>query len=62
MSIDEGALRTRDAVDWKFCHPAMEDGKPAGIEYVHNQTEMAFKYLSAPRAAAERKVRLTTIG
>ena len=42
-------------VDWEFCHPAMENGTPAGIEYVHNQTRMAFEYLSAVRAAAEQK-------
>jgi sugar phosphate isomerase/epimerase len=39
-------------VDWEFCHPAVENGKPAGIEYIHNQTRMAFEYLSALRAAA----------
>ena len=42
-------------VNWEFCHPAMENGKPAGIEYVHEQTRMAFEYLSALRAAAEQK-------
>jgi D-psicose/D-tagatose/L-ribulose 3-epimerase len=43
-------------MDWEFCHPGLKDGKPAGIEYVHEQTEMAFEYLSALRAAAEQKV------
>jgi sugar phosphate isomerase/epimerase len=42
-------------VDWEFCHPALEKGRPAGIEYVHDQTRMAFEYLSALRAAAEQK-------
>jgi sugar phosphate isomerase/epimerase len=45
----------RGYVDWEFCHPALEGGKPAGIEYVHNQTRMAFEYLSSLRAAAEQK-------
>jgi sugar phosphate isomerase/epimerase len=42
-------------VDWEFCHPALEKGAPAGIEYIHNQTRMAHEYLSALRAEAERK-------
>jgi len=42
-------------VDWEFCHPALENGRPAGIDYVHNQTRMAFEYLSALRVAAEQK-------
>src|SRR5690348_10886817 len=49
-------------VDWEFCHPAMESGRPAGIEYVHDQTRMAFEYLSAMRAAAEQKATATTAG
>lgn len=39
-------------VNWEFCHPALENGQPAGIGYVHNQTELAFEYLSGLRAAA----------
>ena len=42
-------------MDWEFCHPARVNSRPAGIEYVHNQTRMAFEYLSALRAAAEQK-------
>jgi sugar phosphate isomerase/epimerase len=42
-------------VDWEFCHPGLENGRPVGIEYVHDQTRMAFEYLSALRAAAEHK-------
>jgi sugar phosphate isomerase/epimerase len=49
-------------IDWEFCHPAMENRKPAGIEYVHNQTRMAFEYLSALRAAAEQKAQSAAIG
>lgn len=45
----------RGYMDWEFCHPALENGRPAGIEYVHDQTRMAFEYLSAVRAAAEWK-------
>ncbi|HLJ45498.1 MAG TPA: sugar phosphate isomerase/epimerase family protein [Bryobacteraceae bacterium] len=41
-------------VNWEFCHPALENGRPAGIEYIHNQTRMALEYLSALRAAAEQ--------
>ena len=42
-------------MDWEFCHPTRVNGKPVGIEYVHNQTQMAFEYLSALRASAEQK-------
>jgi sugar phosphate isomerase/epimerase len=42
-------------VNWEFCHPALENGNPAGIEYVHNQSRLAFEYLSGLRAAAEQK-------
>lgn len=43
-------------MDWEFCYPGLKDGKPVGIEYVHEQTEMALEYLSALRTAAEQKV------
>ena len=49
-------------MDWEFCHPAMENGRPAGIEYVHDQTRMAFEYLSALRAAAEQKATAAIAG
>jgi sugar phosphate isomerase/epimerase len=39
-------------VNWEFCHPAMENGKPAGIDYVHQQTQLAQEYLAGLRAAA----------
>jgi sugar phosphate isomerase/epimerase len=39
-------------VDWEFCHPALSDGKPAGIDYVHDQTRMAIEYMRALRAEA----------
>jgi sugar phosphate isomerase/epimerase len=43
-------------MNWEFCHPALQNGKPVGIDYIHNQTQMAFEYLSGLRAAAEQKV------
>jgi sugar phosphate isomerase/epimerase len=49
-------------MDWEFCHPAMENGKPAGIDYVHNQTRMAFEYLSSLRAASEEKAASLSVG
>lgn len=39
-------------VDWEFCHPAIENGKPAGIDYVHNQTRLALEYMANLRANA----------
>ena len=46
----------RGYVDWEFCHPALKNGEPAGIDYVHDQTRMAFEYLSALRASAEQRL------
>ena len=43
-------------VDWEFCHPAMENGRNAGIEYVHNQTRLALEYMKELRAKALAKV------
>ncbi len=42
-------------LNWEFCHPAMENGKPAGIEYVHNQTRLALEYMRALRANAQAR-------
>jgi len=39
-------------IDWEFCHPAMENGQPAGIDYIHNQTELALEYMRGLRAKA----------
>jgi len=41
-------------MDWEFCHPAMENGKPAGIDYVHNQTQLAFEYMKDLRAKSTK--------
>jgi sugar phosphate isomerase/epimerase len=49
-------------MDWEFCHPGLDNGRAAGIEYVHNQTRMAFEYLSAVRAAAEQQAHATVAG
>ena len=40
-------------IDWEFCHPAMENGKPAGIDYVHHQTRLALEYMNRLRADAQ---------
>lgn len=42
-------------LDWEFCHPAMKDGEPAGIEYVHEQTGLALQYMKGLRARALAK-------
>jgi sugar phosphate isomerase/epimerase len=39
-------------IDWEFCHPAMENGKAADINYVHNQTRLALEYMRGLRAEA----------
>jgi len=42
----------RGYINWEFCHPAMENGRFADIDYVHNQTHMAFEYLKELRDQA----------
>ncbi|HEV2401329.1 MAG TPA: sugar phosphate isomerase/epimerase family protein [Candidatus Sulfotelmatobacter sp.] len=49
-------------MNWEFCHPALENGEPVGIDYVHRQTEMAREYLAGLRTAAEQKLQLTSVG
>jgi sugar phosphate isomerase/epimerase len=46
------AARYEGFLDWEFCHPAMEHGRFAGIEYVHNQTRLALEYMKQLRADA----------
>jgi sugar phosphate isomerase/epimerase len=41
-------------MNWEYCHPAKRNGQPAGIEYVHEQTQMALEYMKHLRALAER--------
>lgn len=43
-------------INWEFCHPAVENGRFAGIEYVHNQTTLAIEYMKGLRVAAEKKI------
>ncbi|MGO8748420.1 MAG: hypothetical protein ACLQNE_20795 [Thermoguttaceae bacterium] len=43
-------------IDREFCHPALENGKPAGIDYVHHQTRLALEYMQDLRAKAQAKV------
>src|SRR5262249_16018112 len=40
------------SIDWEFCHPAQSNGKPAGIDYIHDQTRMAIEYMTALRPEA----------
>ncbi len=41
-------------MNWEYCHPASHHGKPAGIDYVHEQTRMALEYMKNLRAVAGR--------
>jgi sugar phosphate isomerase/epimerase len=43
-------------MNWEYCHPAKRDGAIAGIEYVHDQTQMALEYMKGLRAHALAKV------
>jgi sugar phosphate isomerase/epimerase len=43
-------------INWEFCHPAMQNGAPAGIDYVHRQTELALEYMRTLRAQAEARL------
>jgi len=42
-------------MDWEFCHPAISQGRPAGIDYVHDQTRLALEYMRQLRSQAEQK-------
>ncbi len=48
-------------IDWEFCHPAMENGKPADIDYVHDQTRLALEYMRGLRAEALTGARRATV-
>jgi sugar phosphate isomerase/epimerase len=39
-------------IDWEFCHPAHRNGRPAGIDYIHDQTRMAIEYMRTLRTEA----------
>ena len=42
-------------MSWEYCHPAIEDGKIAGIDYVNRQTQMALEYMRELRKNAQAK-------
>jgi sugar phosphate isomerase/epimerase len=42
----------RGFMSWEFCHPALEKGRPAGIEYIHAQTRLALEFMKELRARA----------
>ena len=46
-------------MNWEYCHPAKRNGQDAGIEYVHEQTQMALEYMRGLRAAAEKELSAT---
>lgn len=46
-------------MNWEFCHPGLENGKPVSIDYVHHQTKLAREYLSALRTKAEQNLQTT---
>jgi sugar phosphate isomerase/epimerase len=41
--------------NWEFCHPALENGKLADINYVHNQSRLAIEYMRDLRTDAVRR-------
>jgi sugar phosphate isomerase/epimerase len=49
-------------IDWEFCHPAMENGKAADINYVHNQTRLALEYMRGLRAEVVQGAQTATAG
>ena len=44
-------------MDWEFCHPAMENGESAGIEYVHKHTRLALEFMKQLRTDAQARLR-----
>lgn len=46
-------------MNWEYCHTAKRDGKLAGIEYVHEQTQMALEYMKGLRASAQKELTAT---
>jgi len=43
-------------MNYEFCHPAMENGEHAGIEYVHKRTRLALEYMKQLRTNAVAKL------
>jgi sugar phosphate isomerase/epimerase len=48
-------------MNWEFCHPALQDGKPAGIDYVHHQTRLALEYMRKLREDAFQRRQAATV-
>jgi len=44
-------------MNWEFCHPAMENGEHAGIEYIHKHTRLALEFMKQLRADAQARLR-----
>lgn len=42
-------------MNWEFCHPAIQFGKRAGIDYVDRTTREALEYMKMLRAEAEQQ-------
>ena len=42
-------------INWEFCHPALENGQYAGLDYVNDQTQMALEYMRELRQNALAK-------
>jgi sugar phosphate isomerase/epimerase len=42
-------------IDWEYCHPAMENGRRAGIEHVHEQGRLAHEFMRKLRDSAAAK-------
>lgn len=43
-------------MNWEFCHPAMQNGERAGIEYVHKHTRLALEFMKRLRADAQARL------
>jgi sugar phosphate isomerase/epimerase len=44
-------------MNWEFCHPAMQFGQRAGVDYVHRVTREALDYMKTLRNEAEAKAK-----
>jgi sugar phosphate isomerase/epimerase len=42
-------------MNWEFCHPAIQHGQRASIDYVHRVTRQALEYMKMLRSEAEAK-------
>lgn len=43
----------KGSMNWEYCQPALEGGKPAGIEFVRNQTRLALEFMRGLRERAQ---------